>query len=290
MGSLTRRSSQKPRRDRNGGGYNTTAPLISGPILVNTQDMSERMERLGCVQLNTGNEVAHNNNNNSSKLLLRSASAHESCDSCSVDTAFTEYLLPSDYILGTFPKELLENDVPSRQSSISNCAHSKRSSDSNCSSAVNRLSFYDNLMEDEDTPPPTPLPTPTTQARKELDAVLHDFLIKFTKFDLDEANADLFKPDEPVDSAIVSPMSEGSSAVVSPLSEESSSLPSDAADSPEQQRRGSRDEVVSSSEELSASIDNIIDEETGDMRQMQETIWRERRDSGVGSSLTREPT
>lgn len=299
MGSLTRRSSQKTlKRDKVIGGGGGSPPSISGPVLVNTEDMHARMQRLGCVRIGSGNDVILNNNNNTTKPTRNGVDQSGLCDSCSIDTTLTEYCLPADYVLGTFPKDLLESRVPSRQNSVSSCTHGRRSnSSSTCDvpTSMNRLSVYDNLSDDEQTPPLTALVTPTTQARKELDAVLHDLLINITNLDLDSglASRDSFKPADAVEAV--------DSAVVSPTSEELSSLPSDTpVDSPEQRRRCSGgEEEATSSEELSTSLEHMVEEdetgeeageEAGDMRQMQETIWRERRDSGVGSSLTREPT
>lgn len=261
---------------------------------MNSEDMDARMQRMGCVQITSSNDVIYNNNNNSTgKLALSTKTTtvdnQTSCDSCSVDTTLTEYCLPADYINGTFPKELLETQLPSRQNSISSCTNPKHSNSSSTNSSIpmsmNRCSVYDNLSGDDDESPLplTPLATPITQARRELDAVLQDLLINITNLDLDGVSSDVFKAADITGTGV-------DSAIVSPMSEDLSSLPSDTlAETPEVERR-----ALSSSEELSNSMDNILaeDEEdvTGDMRHMQETIWRERRDSGVGSSLTREPT
>ncbi|XP_067950130.1 rho GTPase-activating protein 7-like isoform X3 [Watersipora subatra] len=285
VGSLTRRNSQKgSKRDRTIGGGGVTAPSISAPTLVNNEAMNERMERLGCVQISNGEASERVDGG-----LLRSASSDQCCDSCSLNGYLTEYRLPSDYVHGTFPKQLLETNTPSRQTSISQCCHSRSSSTKtgvHQQASSNRLSVYDNLDNlplEDDFPSVTALPTPNTQARRELDAVLHDLLINITKIDFDSGGDTLPNVTAASDSAIVSPMSEELSSITSdthadtlePLSPELT---------PEQRRRGSV--KGSSNEELSGSLE----EETGDARQTEETVWRERRDSGVGSSLTREPS
>ena len=311
--------------------------------------MNERMQRLGCVEIIPNQQQllrdadVYNNNTSSNKPLLRSASTDDAssyyCDRCSVDTTITEYLLPEDYKLGTFPKELVETKIPSRQNSINSrtltrnssnnrdnqqtCSHKQSSITlrtptnlhSSNTTASNRLSVYDNIpleeCGEEKTPVPPLVSPPHTEketavaARQELDAVLHDLLININNLDLDADDttslSDIFSYNQNTGSTINTQHSEDSeshnlqtdSAIVSPTSEELSSLPAtpgapstprEPTFSPTEEEQVDR---LESSEELTGADLEVEDGELdGELR---ETIWRERRDSGVGSSLTREP-
>lgn len=317
MGSLTRRSSKSSRRPSPVTG--ASGPLISGPTLLNSVDMSERMQRLGCVELPSSaiaaaQDAFNNNNSTGGKPGVE-------CECASVSN--TQYRLPTDYVLGTFPREILQTVV--RPDTISNGSGGhyqaasctcrlntkRRRSNSNSSNDINstkhskRRSIYDNVPMDTDdhisilperpTTPPTSSSkesSTTTTERKELDAVLHDLLINITNFDLDmDGSSTLTRQEVGQQSHLV---------IASPLSEDLSSLadsPSDAestpVDSPELPRSGPRvGGAELSIDDLSGSTEKLIEEEGDDdegIREMQETIWRERRDSGVGSSLTREP-
>lgn len=284
------------------------------------------------------------NNNNSSKPLLRSASSDDAkfyCDRCSIDTTITEYLLPEDYVLGTFPKELVETKIPSRQNSVSSrtlthkssndnqCSHKQCNATSHStmpiqphtpSKSSHRYSLYDNIpleLEEElsngrVTPPVSPPHTEkdsTSAARLELDAVLHDLLININNLDLDADDStslsDIFSYSQTAASTVQTESSDTAShhlqtdsAIVSPTSEELSSLPATprapstpyAPISPDTEPLPA--DRLESSEELTGADLDADDGEEGEEGidgELRETIWRERRDSGVGSSLTREP-
>lgn len=310
--------------------------------------MDERMQRLGCVEiipnLQQQKEDVYNNNTMSSKPLLRSASTEDAsyyCDRCSVDTTITEYLLPEDYVLGTFPKELVETKIPSRNNSISSrtltrnnntttttttrdnqqqCSHKQSTftlrtpTDPHITTAGNRLSVYDNIpldSEEEKTPVPPLISPPHTEketavaARQELDAVLHDLLININNLDLDADDStslsDIFSYNQTTSSTLKTQHSDSGSsqnlqtdsAIVSPTSEELSSLPATpgAPSTPLEPTSSLTEQVdrLESSEELTGADLEVDEAEEGLDGELRETIWRERRDSGVGSSLTREP-
>lgn len=311
---------------------------ISGPVLVNPADMSEKIQRLGCVEIDTNQRQRDDlRNNNTSKPLLRSASTDDAtlqCDRCSVDTTITEYLLPEDYKLGTFPKELVETKIPSRQNSISSrtltrngnhdnpCPHQIQSTTTlrnvkpNERISSNRHSIYDNLPQDIETeqshqlpaavsPPHTEKET-ATAARLELDAVLHDLLININNLDLDNDDStsnmsDLFSYSVTTPTSTIHTQNSDTSshnlqtdsAIVSPTSEELSSLPATpgAPSTPREPSSPTAEQVdrLESSEELTTADLDVDEGEEGIDSEIRETIWRERRDSGVGSSLTREP-
>lgn len=316
--------------------------------------MTVRMQQLGCIDIKNGSDTIHdfcnNNNSSASKPLLRSASADATasccdCDSYSIDSSVIEYMLPEDYVLGTFPKELLPGEAPSRQNSISSrtkllphdtCTHTNDVTNQNSSNKpANRLSIYDNLSLDGDfeladftttesaadeinsTSEQSPA---ARDARRELDAVLKDLLYNITNLDLDsdDTSSNLLLSGEQrlgslsirnsgshnngmhlqVDSAIVSPGSEGLSSLNdSPLDTPADTPLDTPADTPELKRSitgSTQPELLTSTEELCVSGENIaeveeVEADDGSIRETQETIWRERRDSGVGSSLTREP-
>lgn len=312
VGSL-RRSNKSSKRERP---HPTAGITISGPTLVQSTDMEERMQRLGCVDINSKKQQEDEFNNNTK--LLRSASADGAtgcyCDTCSIDSIVTDYRLPSDYVLGTFPKELLEvqsstaSTVCTHQSTDTNSRLVPRTQSNLPTKSANRNSYYDNIENEDEIDEVLPVNTaPQTEARKELDAVLQDLLINMCSLDIgDEEDASDFlklylnssskqtkSSHLNIDSAIVSPTSEDLSSFTDTPSE-SATTP---IDTPELKRTSDRTaraaDVTTSSEELadndlSGSHEDIAEETTAD--QPGETVWRERRDSGVGSSLTREPT
>lgn len=314
MGSL-RRSTRKRDKPLPLGG---TGIAISGPTLLDSQAMTDRMQRLGCVDIGSTsrNDDVFNNNTKGSDLMHIGGNRCI-CDGCSnTDSTIIEYLLPDDYVMGTFPKQLLESQVRiSRRNSVSsrladtNCCHARSRADQQqtgsnptlSSQPAKRNSFYDNLPC-EDTPPSTPEPlapeTETITARKELDAVLQDLLVDINRLErsIDDSVSDsmifgLPQSDHSgstdhlnVDSAVVSPTSE----VLSSLTDTPSDTVNTPLDTPKLPR-SSQETTSGSSEELavkSASHNELNNCVNG---YGHETVWRERRDSGVGSSLTREP-
>ena len=261
-------------------------------MLVSSAEVEEKMTRLGCVDIRHGDLI----NNNA---LVRSASADGTvcaCDTASLDTAITQYMLPADYVLGTFPKELLETTISTPANSVSSgggarpCVHcdsgphSSRRRHSDSKPVANRSSIYDNVPEEPPPSPPLPsaderlrgLPEVET-ARRELDAVLHDLLANITSLALDEDTSDNIHSllsqsvscEDPSDSAIVSPTSEEVSSLTDASHHTADSLT--PADTPELRRPPDR-----------------MPGSDGSHEDVRETVWN-RRDSGVGSSLTREP-
>lgn len=293
-------------------------------MLLNSQAMNEKIQRLNCIDINSSsrNDDLFNNNTKVSNFM-QTGDSKCLCDTHSVDSTTIEYLLPDDYVMGTFPKQLVESQThTSRQNSISSSCRlinsycnqadktigsitkSQRKFDSNAtlsSRVAKRNSFYDNVPCDE-TPPPTPEPVAPEMeavvARKELDVVLQDLLenINSLELSLDTDSLNLVLPqsndnDNSTDRLNID------SAVVSPTSEDLSSLtdtPSDTVNTPlgtPKLPRMSKQDTSGSSDELAANERSTSQEELNDCvnEYGHETVWRERRDSGVGSSLTREP-